>query len=266
MDSTSEREYLIQLRQILTTRFSQEELRALCFDLGVDYDSLPGEGTFGKATQLVAHYERRNAVPALAKRCIELRPDVKEDLETGKDIALPQLVQARKMRAGLTVIIASVIVIGILVVALAQPYLAGRSSGVARTLTAPVTTPAVILPTRAATGAAPEQAVRDYYAAINNRQYQVSWSMLSDHFKNKCCTVDGQYDLRGYLKWWDSVAGVMVGDIRLIERNGGTAKVYAELSYRLKTGVLTPDPNPYIQLTFDATTGAWLFYDKGPSP
>ena len=39
------REYLVKLRQILDARFDEGELRTLCFDLGVDYDGLPGEGT-----------------------------------------------------------------------------------------------------------------------------------------------------------------------------------------------------------------------------
>ena len=36
-------ELLTQLRQLLTKRFSDGELRTLCFDLGVEYEDLPGQ-------------------------------------------------------------------------------------------------------------------------------------------------------------------------------------------------------------------------------
>jgi hypothetical protein len=43
------KDYLINLRQILTERFDESELRTLCFDLGIDYDDLPGSGKVDKA-------------------------------------------------------------------------------------------------------------------------------------------------------------------------------------------------------------------------
>jgi tetratricopeptide (TPR) repeat protein len=69
-------EYLVLLRQILTERFDEEELRTLCFDLGIRYDDLPGRGKVAKARELVAHLERRERIPD----CIEVgklsRPDI----------------------------------------------------------------------------------------------------------------------------------------------------------------------------------------------
>ena len=114
----------------------------------------------------------------------------------------------------------------------------------------------------------PEQAIRDYYSAINNRQYEVTWSRLSDHFKDKfnCCTQDGYHDFDGYLRWWDSVARVDIGEVRIIRQSDSTATVFAELSYLLKDGRRVTDSKPYIQLVFDDSTCAWLFYDKGPNP
>ncbi len=54
-----------QLREVLVQRFSLEDLKTLCFDLDVDYDSLPGEGKAGKARELVAHMQRHNRLPDL---------------------------------------------------------------------------------------------------------------------------------------------------------------------------------------------------------
>ncbi len=74
------REYLIELRQILTTRFSDGELRTLCFDLGVDYENLPGQGKADKARELISHLERRQRIAALVATGRGQRPDIAWDV------------------------------------------------------------------------------------------------------------------------------------------------------------------------------------------
>lgn len=54
-----------ELRQMLTNKYSLEELRDLCQDLGVDYENLPGEGKSAKARELIAHLQRRDRLPEL---------------------------------------------------------------------------------------------------------------------------------------------------------------------------------------------------------
>jgi len=78
---TSEREYLVQLREMLTTYFDAGELHTLCFDLEVDYDDLPGEGKVDKARELIAYLERRDRIPELVSVCQGLRPHVPWGLE-----------------------------------------------------------------------------------------------------------------------------------------------------------------------------------------
>lgn len=56
---------LVKLHGVLESRFNLEELRTLCFELGVDYDSLPGEGKSAKARELITHLERRNELDRL---------------------------------------------------------------------------------------------------------------------------------------------------------------------------------------------------------
>jgi tetratricopeptide (TPR) repeat protein len=58
------REKLAQLRQRLDP-LSKEELRDVCFDLGVKYDDLPGEGAAAKARELVDYLERHCRIPEL---------------------------------------------------------------------------------------------------------------------------------------------------------------------------------------------------------
>ena len=50
--------YRRQLRRKLDEHFDKEELRLLCFDLGVDFDNLPGDSKAIKAMELVALMER----------------------------------------------------------------------------------------------------------------------------------------------------------------------------------------------------------------
>ena len=65
-----------RLRKNLVEYFDGSELRDLCFDMGVDYESLPGQGKSDKARELVAYCERRQIVPDLVAKCKKLRPRV----------------------------------------------------------------------------------------------------------------------------------------------------------------------------------------------
>jgi hypothetical protein len=71
-----ERDRLIELRRILSTRFDEGELRTLCFDLEVDYDSLPGQSKADKARELVAYLGRRGRISRLTRVGQRLRPDI----------------------------------------------------------------------------------------------------------------------------------------------------------------------------------------------
>jgi hypothetical protein len=66
--------YLTHLRRLLTTYFDNEELRTLCFDLEVDYESLPAQGKANKARELVVHLERQGRISDLTRLAKALRP------------------------------------------------------------------------------------------------------------------------------------------------------------------------------------------------
>ena len=77
MATTSPTEdYLIALRKILVERFSEGELRTLCFDLKVDYDSLPGQGKADKARELVAYCRRYASLGELVETARKQRKDI----------------------------------------------------------------------------------------------------------------------------------------------------------------------------------------------
>jgi hypothetical protein len=60
----------------LVSHFNEEELRDLCFQLGIDYETLPGDSKTIKARELVAYHERRNRIESLSQVCRQLRPNV----------------------------------------------------------------------------------------------------------------------------------------------------------------------------------------------
>jgi hypothetical protein len=65
-----------RLQRVLRTRLDLEELRTLCFDLGVSCDSLGGEGLSAKARQLVLFLQKRDALSLLVDWLRQERPDI----------------------------------------------------------------------------------------------------------------------------------------------------------------------------------------------
>lgn len=69
------------LRQLLLSRFSEEELRNLVFDLGIDWDVLPGGAKGDKIRELILFLERRKALMTLVSYIHTMRPDIPMILE-----------------------------------------------------------------------------------------------------------------------------------------------------------------------------------------
>jgi hypothetical protein len=69
---------LIKLRRSISILFNESELRDLCFDLGLDYDDLPGAGKKDKARELVGYYHRRGRIGHLVQACLRRRPGISQ--------------------------------------------------------------------------------------------------------------------------------------------------------------------------------------------
>jgi hypothetical protein len=63
-----------KLRQNLIAYFDEGELQTLAFDLGVDYENLPGKTKGDKARELIAFLNRRGRIHELVQLCYQLRP------------------------------------------------------------------------------------------------------------------------------------------------------------------------------------------------
>jgi LuxR family glucitol operon transcriptional activator len=96
MSNNGQQKQLVGLHDLLVTHFDLEELRTLCFNLRVDYDSLPGEGKAGKVRELVGYCDRHDCIVQLLETGKKLRPDVpwdevKESPLPGKGSLAPEL-------------------------------------------------------------------------------------------------------------------------------------------------------------------------------
>lgn len=67
----------VSLYEALSSYFNLEELKNLCYDLGVEYENLPGEQTrLGRARELVRLLERQDCMDDLLARATDLRPQI----------------------------------------------------------------------------------------------------------------------------------------------------------------------------------------------
>lgn len=73
--AVGQRQTLLVLRQVLISRFDEEELRDLIFDLAIDYDSLSGAAKKDKARELISFCRRHGCLPELKQAVLERRPD-----------------------------------------------------------------------------------------------------------------------------------------------------------------------------------------------
>ena len=64
-----------RLRMVLETRFTDEELQTLCFDLGVDYDNLKGANKAARVIAVIGYFERMHRQGELLRSVKDLRPD-----------------------------------------------------------------------------------------------------------------------------------------------------------------------------------------------
>jgi len=77
-----------ELRGKIAQHFNREELRTLCFDLGIEYENLP-DTRDGMARELVAYCERRGKTAELIAACQRLRPNLTWDVGATLVIAQP---------------------------------------------------------------------------------------------------------------------------------------------------------------------------------
>jgi hypothetical protein len=115
-----------------------------------------------------------------------------------------------------------------------------------------------IQPSPKVTRPLPEEAIKNYYQLINNRDIDASWKDLSDSFKGSDLTK-GE---KKYREWWGKVKNTDVNSITLIRQDQDRATVRAVIRYTLKTGRVVDDDRTKIYLIWDNNNKKWLINDK----
>lgn len=69
------------LYRALDETFSLEELRELAFEMGIDLESLPGEGRSAQARELISYCRRHGRLGELRTRVVAKRPHLAPSLQ-----------------------------------------------------------------------------------------------------------------------------------------------------------------------------------------
>ncbi|MEA5480675.1 serine/threonine-protein kinase [Pseudanabaena galeata UHCC 0370] len=96
----------------------------------------------------------------------------------------------------------------------------------------------------------PEQAIRDYYSLINDRQFQNAWQNLTPKFQR-----DRAGGFNTFTDWWRTVDQVSVNGSRLVEINEKSAIIDIDLTYR-KDKAIFPE-TLRMSLVWNESTKQW---------
>jgi serine/threonine protein kinase, bacterial len=126
----------------------------------------------------------------------------------------------------------------------------------------PIPTPSLQVPSPTPTPVerpSPEQAIQNYYANINQGQFQTAWNQLAPSFQsNKKLHPNGYLS---YIDWWGNrVESVYVQQVNLVSANAETATVDTRLEYSMKNGKAVPSSVNFL-LLWDAENQKWVIGD-----
>ena len=131
---------------------------------------------------------------------------------------------------------------------------------VAQTLTA---FPSATTQTAALPAQRPQDFISGYFDAINSRNYTLTWSLLSDRFKD-ALNGPSQGGYQVYVEFWDSVNRVTVLEVTHTCQ-GEMCAVNVTLQLDYKNGQFDTSIYPYT-LTYDRARSTWLFDLLPPEP
>jgi general secretion pathway protein A len=105
----------------------------------------------------------------------------------------------------------------------------------------------------------PEQFIRTYYQAINQRQYTQTWAMLSTAFKQTrlCCDPEGNYQFTRYTAWWNTMEKVEILGAKTLERDTHSVYVLSTVRYYQKNGRVIDETHRF-SLIEDRANQSWL--------
>lgn len=102
---------------------------------------------------------------------------------------------------------------------------------------------------------AAEQTIRDYYSAINNKQYSTAWNFLTPQHQNNGESHPKGFD--SFTEWWVQVAQVNIRQLTSEKTSSETAIVDSQSRYTMTSGRSIPSSVRYF-LVWDASSQRWL--------
>ena len=117
----------------------------------------------------------------------------------------------------------------------------------------PTPTPTVTptpTPTKSPVRPSPENAIRDYYNLINERQFQSAWRNLTPKFQR-----DRASGYNTFTDWWSTVDKVSINGARLVESKENSAIVDIDLTYQ--QGKKNSSENLRMSLVWNEASGQW---------
>ena len=105
-------------------------------------------------------------------------------------------------------------------------------------------------PTKSPVRPSPENAVRDYYSLINERQFQSAWRDLTPQFQR-----DRASGYNTFTNWWSTVDKVSINGARLVESKENSAIVDIDLTYQ-KGKQIFPE-TLRMSLVWNEASGQW---------
>jgi serine/threonine-protein kinase len=100
----------------------------------------------------------------------------------------------------------------------------------------------------------PEDAVREYFALVMQRRYDLTWNMLTDGFKAKN-NPDGK---EGYVKWGDSFSDIQINRSDVVTETEDFARLNLDITFYRYSQQPYNDGDFQIELIWDSTTGQWM--------
>ncbi len=103
----------------------------------------------------------------------------------------------------------------------------------------------------------PEGFVKFYYANINDRNYELTWSLLTPEFIS-LANPPSKGGFQGYVSFWNSVDYVEVTGVDIVTLDKDHATIIISATYHYRSGIVTYSHQRFY-LVFDSSRSTWLF-------
>jgi hypothetical protein len=103
----------------------------------------------------------------------------------------------------------------------------------------------------------PVEFINYYFKNINDRNYQMTWSLLSQNFINRM-NSPAQGGYQGYVNFWNTVKQVDIIDVAIQSQNNNSAIVNVNMTIHYEDGS-TASWHPQFSLVYDHSRNTWLF-------